>query len=281
MNNQTQTYQNNLSSLVIIPSFKPMKLSKSTIFITLQCFLLISPLAFCDDIITDSSFLFHICSSFDNYTSNSPYASNLNQALDQLISNAPPSGFGLSSVGKDDDLQNQVNGLALCRGDVSSADCKNCIAMASQEIQERCTNRKGAAIWYDFCLLKYSNTKFFGKIDNRNKFYMWNLQERDEDPEVFNKQVKRLLISLSEKVEGTKNLYVIGEVEMMIRTKGMEKLYGLVQCSRDLSSNACKQCLQIAIGELPNCCNDKIGGRVVGGSCNFRYELYPIVDAQK
>lgn len=253
-----------------------MKQSKSTMFLTLLCLFLVSPLAFGDDnIVTDSAFLFHICSSFDNYTADSPYASNLNQAFDQLASTAPPSGFGLSSAGKD--LQNQVNGLALCRGDVSPADCKNCIDMAKQEIQQRCPYRKGAAIWYDFCLLKYSNVKFFGKIDNRNKFYMWNLQETD-DPAPFNEQVKSLLTSLSEKVRTAKDLYVIGEVEMK---KSSEKLYGLVQCSRDLSSDACKKCLEIAIGELPSCCNAKIGGRVVGGSCNFRYELYPIVDAQK
>ncbi|XP_022969235.1 cysteine-rich repeat secretory protein 38-like [Cucurbita maxima] len=249
-----------------------MKQSTPTIFLGL---FLVLPLAFGDDIVTDSAFLFHICSSFDNYTAHTPYASNLNQALDQLASNAPPSGFGLSSVGKDN-LQNQVNGLALCRGDVSSADCKNCVATASQEIRERCPYGKGAAIWYDFCVLKYSNTKFFGKIDNRNKFYMWNLEESD-DPAAFNEQVKRLLTSLSEKVEATRNLYVIGDVEI----KASEKLYGLVQCTRDLPSGGCKKCLEIAIGELPSCCDAKIGGRVVGGSCNFRYELYPIVDAQK
>ncbi|CAK9316245.1 unnamed protein product [Citrullus colocynthis] len=123
-----------------------MKQSKPTIFLTFLCLnFLISPLAFGDDIVTESEFLFHICSSFDNYTSNSPYASILNQALDQLASNASPLGFGLSSVGKDN-LQNQVNGLALCRGDVLPANCKNCVATASQEIQERCPNKKGAVI---------------------------------------------------------------------------------------------------------------------------------------
>ncbi|KAG6572309.1 Cysteine-rich repeat secretory protein 38, partial [Cucurbita argyrosperma subsp. sororia] len=254
-----------------------MRHSKSSISITLLlCLFLLSPQAFADsDPVTDSAFLFHTCSSPQNYTPNTPYASNLKQAFYQLASNAPPSGFGLSSVG--DDIQSQVNALALCRGDVSPADCKNCIDTASNEIQQRCPNSKGASIWYDFCLLKYSNTKFFGKIDNGVRLYMWNVQKA-ENPATFNEQVKNLLSGLVEKVEATPKLYVIGE-------QGIEgpsnKLYGLVQCTRDLSGAACKKCLSDAVAELPNCCDAKIGGRVIGGSCNFRYEIYPIVDDQK
>ncbi|XP_038888675.1 cysteine-rich repeat secretory protein 38-like [Benincasa hispida] len=247
--------------------------SKSTIFFTLflSLFLLISPPAFGD---SHNAFLSYTCYSFDNYTANTPYASNMKQAIYQLTSIAPPTGFGLSSVG--DDLQNQVNALALCRGDVSPTDCKTCITTASNEIQRQCLNRKGAAIWYDFCLLKYSNTKFFGKIDNGFRLYMWNVQEA-ENPAMFNEQVKNLLTSLVEKVEATSKLYVIGEEEI----EGSKKLYGLVQCTRDLSTSACKKCLDDAVAQLPNCCDAKIGGRVIGGSCNFRYEIYPIVDAQK
>ncbi|CAK9316244.1 unnamed protein product [Citrullus colocynthis] len=259
-----------------------MKHSKSTmIFLTLlSLFLLFPSSSFGEDIITDSAFLNHICTSFDNYTSNSTYAYNLNQAFYQLTSNAPPSGFAQISIGKD--LQSQVNGLALCRGDVSVADCKNCIATGSQEIQVRCPLSKGAVIWYDYCLLKYSNTQFFGKIDNRNKFSLINVQSVDNNVTVvFNNEVKGLMMELAQKVELVNNnpkFYVIGEREIEPLKK---KLYGLVQCTRDLSGAACKQCLGDAIGELSSCCDARIGGRVVGASCNFRYELYPIVDAQR
>ncbi|XP_023554584.1 cysteine-rich repeat secretory protein 38-like [Cucurbita pepo subsp. pepo] len=254
-----------------------MRHSKSSISITLLlCLFLLSPQAFADsNAVTDSAFLFHTCSILENYTANTPYASNLKQAFYQLASNAPPSGFGLSSIG--DDIQSQVNALALCRGDISPANCKACIDTASNEIQQRCPNGKGASIWYDFCLLKYSNTKFFGKIDNGVRLYMWNVQKA-ENPATFNEQVKNLLSGLVERVEATPKLYVIGE-------QGIEgpsnKLYGLVQCTRDLSGAACKKCLSDAVAELPNCCDAKIGGRVIGGSCNFRYEIYPIVDDQK
>ncbi|XP_008228882.1 PREDICTED: cysteine-rich repeat secretory protein 38-like [Prunus mume] len=213
--------------------------------------------------------LFHFCFSKENYTANSPYGANLIQLFNLLYTKVPPTGFGLGSTGEG---QNQANGLALCRGDVSSQDCKTCVVEASKELGERCPSRKGAIIWYDNCLFKYSNVNFAGKIDKNNRFYMWNVQEVD-DPTPFNAKVKELLSGLSTKASSNPKFYATGELEL----SSSETLYGLTQCTRDLSSSDCNKCLDDAISELPNCCDAKRGGRVVGGSCNFRYELYPIV----
>ncbi|KAK8594927.1 hypothetical protein V6N13_015838 [Hibiscus sabdariffa] len=68
---------------------------------------------------------------------------------------------------------------------------------------------------------------------------------------------------------------IIWETELY----GSDKLYGLTQCTRDLSASDCKKCLDGIIGELPSCCDGKQGGRVVGGSCNFRYEIYPFLNS--
>ena len=126
----------------------------------------------------------------------------------------------------------------------------------------------------DNCLLKYSNIDFFGEIDNKNKFYMWNVKDV-ENPTSFNPKVKDLLSSLSNKAYANPKFYATGDLEL----DSSSKLYGLAQCTRDLSGLDCKKCLDTAISELPNCCDGKRGGRVVGGSCNVRYELYPIVDS--
>ena len=58
-------------------------------------------------------------------------------------------------------------------------------------------------------------------------------------------------------------MYAVGELEL----EESKKLYGLTQCSRDLSSSDYKKCLDDSVSELPSCCDGK-GGRVVGGSCN-------------
>ncbi|OVA13146.1 Gnk2-homologous domain [Macleaya cordata] len=215
--------------------------------------------------------LFHFCTNPKNYTSESSYGKNLNSLASYLSSNTPPTGFGLGSIGEAED---RVNGLALCRGDVKSPDCKTCVVTASDEIRKRCPYNKGAIIWYDNCLFKYTNEKFFGKIATANRFYMWNINQVS-DPASFNQRTKEFLTGLSMKAEASPVLFATGEMEM----EGSEKLYGLVQCTRDLSSSDCKKCLDDAVNEIPSCCDGKRGGRVVGGSCNFRYELYPFVNA--
>ncbi|KAK3445958.1 hypothetical protein EUGRSUZ_A01729 [Eucalyptus grandis] len=214
--------------------------------------------------------LSHFCSSSENFTAGSPYESNLNKLTSFLYTKTPSSGFGLGSIGQ---YQDQVYGLALCRGDTSPSDCKACVADAGAEIRRRCPHNKGAIIWYDNCMFKYLDTEFFGQIDNANKFYMWNVNNVSH-PEAFNGRVRGLLTGLVEEAYTVPKLYATGEMGLEDKTK----LYGLVQCTRDLSATECKECLEGAIGELPSCCDGKEGGRVVGGSCNFVYEIYPFVN---
>ncbi|KAK2424425.1 cysteine-rich repeat secretory protein (DUF26 and DUF1204) [Trifolium repens] len=216
--------------------------------------------------------LFHFCSNSGNFTANSTYESKLKTLVKSLIYKTPSTGFGTGSVGLAQYQNEQAYGLALCRGDVSTSECKTCVTEASNEIQSRCPYNKGAIIWYDYCLFKYSDTDFIGKIDNSNKFYMWNLNIVN-DTTTFNYKTKDLLSQLAHKATMNPKLYATGEAEL----ENSKKLYGLTQCTRDLSSDDCKNCLDIAINELPNCCDGKEGGRVVGGSCNFRYEIYPFV----
>ncbi|KAF8016701.1 hypothetical protein BT93_H2045 [Corymbia citriodora subsp. variegata] len=216
--------------------------------------------------------LFHVCSTSGNFKAGSPYESNLNKLTSFLYATTPSSsgGFGYSYIGQD---QDQVYVLALCRGDTSPSDCKACMADAGAEIRRRCPRNKGAIIWYDDCMFKYLNINFFGQIDNANRFYMWNLNNVS-DPEAFNSKVRGLLTGLVEEAYRASMLYATGEMGLEDKTK----LYGLVQCTRDLTAAECKECLEGAMGELPSCCDRMEGGRVVGGSCNFRYEIYPFVN---
>ena len=215
--------------------------------------------------------LYHVWFSQENYTADSPYGTNLNDLLNLLSTEVPSEGFGLNSTGQG---QAQANGLALCRGDVSETDCETCVIDAGKELGDRCPYKKGAIIWYDNCLLKYSNIDFFGEIDNENKFYLLNVEDV-ENPTSFNPKVNDLLSRLSNEAYANPKFYATGDLNL----DSSSKLYGLAQCTRDLSGLDCKNCLDTAISELPNCCDGKRGGRVVGGSCNVRYELYPFVDA--
>ncbi|KAK8331321.1 hypothetical protein V6Z11_A10G067000 [Gossypium hirsutum] len=193
--------------------------------------------------------LFHFCSNSGNFSAYDPYEANLKELTGYLSIQAPPKGFGLGSIGQ---KPNQAYGLALCRGDVSTPDCKTCVVEAGSEIRKRCPYNKGAIVW----------------------FYKWNLNNVSE-PQSFNAKTKELLSELANQAYSNPKMYTVGETELY----GSNKLYGLTQCTRDLSSTECKKCLDGIIEELPTCCDGKEGGRVVGGSCNFRYEIYPFVNA--
>ena len=79
------------------------------------------------------------------------------------------------------------------------------------------------------------------------------------EPKIFNqKTTKELLRQLAKEASFTTKKYAVGELKLGESTK----LYGLAQCTWDLSTIECLQCLDDAIGQLPSCCDGK-GGRVV------------------
>ncbi|MED6176073.1 hypothetical protein PIB30_084376 [Stylosanthes scabra] len=209
--------------------------------------------------------LFHLCSNNGNYTPYSPYESNLKMLINSLIYKTPSTGFGHFQT-------QQAYGLALCRGDASTQDCKACITDAAKELRTLCPYNKGAMIWYDNCEVKYSDTNFFGQVDENTEFYLLNTQNVS-DAENFNYVVKDLLSVVASKASVDPKLYESGD----LKVGESERVYGLAQCTRDLSSLECNKCLHDAIQQLPSCCDGKQGGRVVGGSCNIRYEIYPFL----
>lgn len=48
-----------------------------------------------------------------------------------------------------------------------------------------------------------------------------------------------------------------------------------MQCTPDMSSLECNECLEQAIDSLPSEFESTIGARVMKPSCNIRYESYP------
>ncbi|RVX07998.1 Cysteine-rich receptor-like protein kinase 15 [Vitis vinifera] len=57
-----------------------------------------------------------------------------------------------------------------------------------------------------------------------------------------------------------------------------DTIYGLVQCTRDLTVNSCRECLSSALGDLKACCHGRGGGTIFSRSCNMRYGLTRFYD---
>lgn len=58
---------------------------------------------------------------------------------------------------------------------------------------------------------------------------------------------------------------------------GKETIYGMAECSFDMSQKNCRKCLERNNFYFARCFWDKLGARVLGKSCSFRYEFYPFI----
>ncbi|KAG6484410.1 cysteine-rich repeat secretory protein 38-like [Zingiber officinale] len=217
-----------------------------------------------------------VCSTSKNYTSHGAFSNSLHQMMFLLATKAAPIGFALGSVGHGD---SRVNGLALCRGDVRSSACAACIRSAGARVRDLCPRNNEAIIWFDECMLRYSDTEFFGDVDYDHSFSLFDPRNtfntgNVSDAKAFYGKVEFLLERLKNKTYISPLLFANQELEI----GESRNLYGVAQCTKDISGGDCKKCLEAAINKLRCCCRARRGGRVVGGSCNMRYQLYPFLD---
>ncbi|CAB4299681.1 unnamed protein product [Prunus armeniaca] len=224
--------------------------------------------------LSEAEYRYHFCSNTTSFTPNSTYEFNLNLLLSSLTSNATRElGFYNTTAGSQDPNA-AVYGSFLCRADLTSDACQVCVATAANEtVQKYCPLRKVTIIWYDDCMLRYSNVSFFGNMDEAPSVSLWNVGNIT-DPNRFNKVLAETINGLvpvaANMASGTKKF-----AAKKANFTAFQELYSLVQCTPDLSSTACDRCLIGAIALLPACCNGKQGGRVLYPSCNVRYEVYP------
>ncbi|CAN1319073.1 Cysteine-rich receptor-like protein kinase 29 [Linum perenne] len=224
------------------------------------------------------TFLNQTCSNdVGNYTAGSQYRRNLNNLLTSIASNnRSNSGFFNSSSGQPPD---RVNAIGYCRGDVSDSDCRGCIVDATRQILQVCPNQKQAVRWYDQCMVRFSNRTIYGSLETGPTFYLWNPADAS-DPTQFNDALEELLTRIRTAASSSGEKFATGTGMQWFRTiygvltKKKRTIYGLVQCSPDLSGEICNDCLVQVISQIPNCCGGKIGGRVVNPSCNMRFEPY-------
>lgn len=119
------------------------------------------------------TYQYYYCSN-ETFTPNSTYQSNLNLVLSSLSSNSSiESGFYNVTVGQSSS-NNKIYCLFLCRGDVTTEVCQVCVATATKNlVQQYCPRGRWVVIWYDECMLRYSEPNFFIIMDDPS-FYEWD-----------------------------------------------------------------------------------------------------------
>lgn len=228
----------------------------------------------------DPTYLYHFCPNTTTFTRNSVYQSNLNLLLSNISSNATRgnkflNGFYIATVGQE---PNKVYGMFLCRGDQTTSACKNCVNFATSDVTRRCPVEKETVIWYDECLLRYSNDFFFSTMSTEPIIMLSNSQNVTKDPsnttKILDQEVWNLMNKTSNEALDSPKMFGTAKEN----STDFQTLYSLAQCSPDLSRGDCSSCIRQAIPNLVTCCSEKQGGRVLYPSCNIRYELYRFYD---
>ncbi|CAO1939986.1 unnamed protein product [Urochloa humidicola] len=109
-----------------------------------------------------------VCGTTGKFAAGSTYQANLDRLSAALPANTSSTTGGLFAKGSAGAAPDVVHGLALCRGDLNASACSACVAAAFDGARQLCALAKDAAIFYDTCLLRFSDQDFFLGIDYSN-----------------------------------------------------------------------------------------------------------------
>ncbi|KAG2404466.1 Cysteine-rich receptor-like protein [Vigna angularis] len=203
---------------------------------------------------------------------NSTSQANLRTLLSSLSSNATANANGFyNNTILGTNSSDTVYGLFMCRVDVLSHACKDCVANATQTLSSDCSLSKSSVIWYDECMVRYSDRSFFSTMNTTPGYWLWNAANISSNSSSFMSLLANTIRETAREAANSTNRYSAKQENLT----ESQTLYCLTQCTQDLSLQQCSDCLNEAISDIPTCCNGKQGGRVLYPSCNIRYELYP------
>ncbi|GKV39951.1 hypothetical protein SLEP1_g47643 [Rubroshorea leprosula] len=221
-------------------------------------------------------FRYNCSISHGNFTANSPYEANLNRLFSQLKSSDQDFNYGFYniSVGQSPD---QVNAIALCRGDQNENNCRNCLSETISSLQEVCPRNKEAIAWsQQLCTVRYSTRKIIGvmEVDPFDKINRFASQSVPLDVNDFDRALSFLLKNLSVGAATGDSLLKFAAGS----TVSSQSIYAMMQCTPDLSHENCSACLATASDRMRTFCYGNTGCRIVQPSCFLKYGIVNFFD---
>jgi hypothetical protein len=216
------------------------------------------------------------CGESNNFKANSSYQSHLRLVAATLPKNAStsPNLFATAVVGT---IPRQLWAIALCRGDVDATACFNCLTQAFRDLPNHCSYNKDATIYYNPCMLHYSNNQLLPEDDDSGGPYAINTPGNvTSDPVRFNRLVAALVNATADYAAyNSTRRFATGETSGANFGSEFPKVYSLAQCTPDMKASQCRTCLAGLISESLDGFQNLIGGRVLWINCTYRYEATP------
>ncbi|ESR62322.1 hypothetical protein CICLE_v10017560mg [Citrus x clementina] len=167
------------------------------------------------------------------------------------------------------DNPDKVYGLFLCRFDVSHQVCQNCIFDAIDILVESCNGTKEATIWYDICMVRYSNN-FFATTLETSPFLCVQNESYTKEPDKFTQILNQTFNDVIRNATSSDSK----NAAQTVNISSFDTLQTTAHCIPDLSKSDCTVCLNSAVAQIPTCSKGKLGARIFCPSCSIRYELY-------
>uniref|UniRef100_A0A7C8YQY3 Gnk2-homologous domain-containing protein n=1 Tax=Opuntia streptacantha TaxID=393608 RepID=A0A7C8YQY3_OPUST len=219
---------------------------------------------------SNQNFLGGSAMSYPDQPPNLNFKNNLENVLDTLVLRASKTGFSNSSFGESPD---RAYGLYLCRGDLDTQACSDCVSYAKDTVLKEWQNFIEAEYRYDHCMLRYANRSVVGEMDENSwstsfsnpRNGTWN---RIWFAQVLNVTLNHLSVQTAHDSSGMR---FATKVTKITRS---ESLYAMGQCTWDLTPSDCNKCLTKMVKKLTKCsyCSS---GRAQSPNCNVRYETSP------
>ncbi|KAG7650440.1 Gnk2-homologous domain [Arabidopsis thaliana x Arabidopsis arenosa] len=243
---------------------------------SLFCFLSLLSLLFSTNLTISESDHIHMstfCNQFsDNFTQTSTYETNRETVLSSLRLRSSLGSYSNATAGISPDT---VRGMFLCRGDISETSCSDCVQTATLEISRNCTYQKEAFIFYEECMVRYSDSSFFSLVDERPYIIRYSLSyapNLDRFPQTLSDKMDELIINATSSPSLSSTPYFLEDQERVKQFEGSFDIDTMAQCSPDLDPRNCTTCLKLAVQEMLECCNQSRWAQIFTPKCLLRYE---------
>ncbi|XP_002887949.2 putative cysteine-rich repeat secretory protein 7 [Arabidopsis lyrata subsp. lyrata] len=211
------------------------------------------------------------CNPSDNFTQTSSYETNRNILLTALSLSSPLVHYLNATIGLSPDT---VYGMFLCRGDINTTTCSDCVQTATIEIATNCTLNKRAFIYYQECMVRYSNVYFFSEFESKPVIVLYSLRSAPNSNR-FNQTLSNKLDQLIPNVSSSTLIpYFVEDQERVTQLEGSYDLVSMIQCSPDLDPSNCTICLRFAYATVSTCCGIPSSALIFTPKCILRYRTF-------
>ncbi|TVU49233.1 hypothetical protein EJB05_00531, partial [Eragrostis curvula] len=204
------------------------------------------------------------CSTSNNYTDGCAYEANLAELLAAMPVAAAANGWFYNGTAGPDSGVDRVYGLIMCYADRNATQCADCLARAPAGIREVCPGSRNVSAAYDACLLRYSDAPFFSVADPSEAFFVFELGGEAVDAAALDAARSGLMNGLARAAVDAPLLLANGSAPYVGKNNKTEEVFGLAQCTRDLTAGQCAWCLTTYVGKMPEVFGNHTGGTTKG-----------------